>query len=149
MSKTHGLTLEELQELSKRATAAKDVSYCPYSNFRVGCALLCDDGSWVIGANVENASYPVTICAERTALVKAITEGKKKFRAIGVSTDISPPASPCGMCRQFIREFSDNSVPIFMYGKEEGECVVRTLGELLPMSFGPEDLLPPGRGARK
>ncbi|KAL0640290.1 hypothetical protein Q9L58_000570 [Maublancomyces gigas] len=140
----HGLTAVEASELRRRSAAAKDVAYCPYSNFRVGCALLCEDGTWVIGANIENASYPVTICAERTALVKAITEGKKKFRAIGVSTDITPPASPCGMCRQFIREFADLGTPIFMYDKD-GEYVVRTLEQLLPMSFGPENLHPPSK----
>ncbi|KAI5850428.1 cytidine deaminase-like protein [Morchella snyderi] len=135
----HGLTSVEVVELTKRTIAAKDVAYCPYSNFQVGCALLCDDGSWVIGANIENASYPVTICAERVALVKAITEGKKKYRAIGVATNITPPASPCGMCRQFIREFASLETPIFMYDKN-GEYVVRTLEQLLPMSFGPDDL---------
>lgn len=138
----HGLTQEEFSELSRRTIAAKDVAYCPYSNFRVGAAILCDDGSWVIGGNVENASYPVTICAERTALVKAVTEGKKGFRAIGVATNVAPPASPCGMCRQFIREFSPLSLPIFMFDKD-GNHVVMTLDQLLPMSFGPDSLPPP------
>jgi len=136
----HGLSAEELKELATRTIAAKGVAYCPYSNFRVGCAILCADGSWVTGGNVENASYPVTICAERTALVKAVTEGKRQFRALGVSTDIkSPPSSPCGMCRQFIREFADLSLPIFMFDVD-GEHVVMTLGQLLPMSFGPDSL---------
>jgi len=143
----HALSAEEVQELSTRAIAAKGVAYCPYSNFRVGCAILCDDGSWVSGGNVENASYPVTICAERTAIVKAVTEGKRQFRALGVATDVkSPPSSPCGMCRQFIREFADLSLPIFMFGSDDTH-VVMTLGQLLPMSFGPGSLPSPEKMA--
>jgi len=131
----HGLTAAELKELAIRTLAAKDTAYCPYSNFQVGCAVLCNDGSWVTGGNVENASYPVGLCAERTALAKAVSEGKRAFRALGVVTDVkSPPSSPCGMCRQFIREFADLSLPIFMFDVD-GEYVVMTLGELLPMSF--------------
>ncbi|KAL7274928.1 hypothetical protein RUND412_002150 [Rhizina undulata] len=143
MATIHGVTHAEIDELRLRSTAAKELAYCPYSNFRVGCALLCDDGTIVLGANVENAAYPVGTCAERTALVKAVTEGKKVFKAVAVATDVvSPPASPCGyigMCRQAIREFADLSVPIFMFNKD-GEWVVLTLGELLPMSFGPDSL---------
>ncbi|KAF8430256.1 cytidine deaminase-like protein [Tirmania nivea] len=135
----HGLTQAELGELKSRVIAAKNVAYCPYSHFHVGAALLCEDGSWITGGNVENASYPVSICAERTALVKAISEGKRKFRALGVATDISPPASPCGMCRQAIREFCSLEIPIFMYDKH-GDYIVKTLEELLPMSFGPDSL---------
>ncbi|CCX04431.1 cytidine deaminase-like protein [Pyronema domesticum] len=136
----HGLTMEQFKELRSKTIAAKDVAYCPYSKFRVGSAVLCHDGTFVIGGNVENASYPVGICAERCTLVKAVTEGKKGFKALGVATDVkNPPASPCGMCRQFIREFCELTLPIFMFDSD-GEHVVMTLGQLLPMSFGPDSL---------
>ncbi|RPB22425.1 cytidine deaminase [Terfezia boudieri ATCC MYA-4762] len=138
----HGLTQAELRELKTRVVAAKSVAYCPYSNFHVGAAILCEDGSWITGGNVENASYPISTCAERTVIVKAISEGKRKFRALAVATDVSSPASPCGMCRQAIREFCSLDIPIFMYDKN-GEYIVKTLEELLPMSFGPDTLPPP------
>lgn len=113
---THNLTREEFAQLKTRAAAAKATAYCPYSQFRVGATLLsknpaAEDGEeeggrqqqqspYISGANVENASYPVGTCAERVALGKAVTGGHRRFRAIAVATDISPPASPCGMCRQ-------------------------------------------------
>ncbi|KZF23784.1 cytidine deaminase [Xylona heveae TC161] len=128
-----------LQNLRDECASAKGRAYCPYSKFQVGACLLTHDGALISGANVENASYPVGLCAERTALSKAVTEGQRSFKALAVSTNITPPASPCGMCRQFIREFCDLKMPIFMYDKN-GDCVVRTVEELLPMSFGPADL---------
>ncbi|PNP53958.1 hypothetical protein THARTR1_05645 [Trichoderma harzianum] len=98
------ITAAEFAELQRRATAAKATAYCRYSRFRVGATLLCADDAgevvYVPGANVENASYPVGTCAERVAFGTAVTSGITTFRAIAVATDISPPASPCGMCRQ-------------------------------------------------
>lgn len=94
------ITALQIQTLSLRSVAAKSTAYCPYSNFHVGASLLTETGDFIDGANVENASYPVGTCAERVALGKAVTAGFRKFKAIGVATDISPPASPCGMCRQ-------------------------------------------------
>ncbi|KAK6336403.1 hypothetical protein TWF696_001962 [Orbilia brochopaga] len=141
-TREHGLTSAEVGAIGAQAASAKALSYSPYSKFRVGCALLCEDGKFVLGANIENASYPVGVCAERAALARACLEGQRKFRAIAVSTDISPPASPCGMCRQFIREFCDLSIPIFMWDND-GNYVVMTLDQLLPMSFGPEHLKKP------
>ncbi|KAI2468049.1 cytidine deaminase-like protein [Annulohypoxylon bovei var. microspora] len=140
---TYGLTKEEFGELHQRCVAAKSTAYCPYSQFRVGSAILSVDGVYFSGANVENASYPVGTCAERVAFGKAVTEGHQKMKAVAVSTDISPPASPCGMCRQFIREFCDLSVPIIMFDKNDDYTVLR-LEQLLPLSFGPEALPPPG-----
>lgn len=96
----HGLSASEFAELRARAVAAKAAAYCPYSRFRVGAALLGADGAVTTGANVENASYPVGTCAERVAFGRAVTDGARGFRAVAVATDISPPASPCGMCRQ-------------------------------------------------
>lgn len=96
----YGLSHEEFEQLQQRAVAAKATAYCPYSEFRVGAVLLGGDGSYTSGANVENASYPVGTCAERVAFGTAVTRGVTGFRAIAVATDISPPASPCGMCRQ-------------------------------------------------
>jgi cytidine deaminase len=97
---TYGLSVQEFSELQKGSTAAKATAYCPYSQFRVGATILTAEGVYIAGANVENAAYPVGTCAERVAFGKAVTEGHKNFKAVAVATDISPPASPCGMCRQ-------------------------------------------------
>lgn len=96
----HGLTEAEFAELHRRCVAAKATAYCPYSRFRVGAVVVSSEGGYFAGANVENASYPVTTCAERVAIARAVTEGHRKIRAVAVATDIAPPASPCGMCRQ-------------------------------------------------
>lgn len=92
----------DFHQLHAAASAAKATAYCPYSRFRVGAAVLAAaEGVIVPGANVENASYPVGTCAERVALGRAVTEGHREgIRALAVATDVSPPASPCGMCRQ-------------------------------------------------
>ncbi|KAG6012576.1 hypothetical protein E4U43_007729 [Claviceps pusilla] len=149
---------DQFSALKHAAMAAKQTAYCPYSSFRVGAALLLSDTRTLItGANVENAAYPAGTCAERVALGKAVTwvdegeetatgEGVREsvrkggILALGVATDVTPPASPCGMCRQFIREFCKLSMPIYMFDRD-GNHVVKTLEELLPMSFGPEDLV--------
>ncbi|KAL2880005.1 hypothetical protein SGCOL_004724 [Colletotrichum sp. CLE4] len=141
-AKKYGLTPAEVTELHQKATAAKATAYCPYSQFRVGATLLSKDGKYTSGANVENASYPVGTCAERVAFGKAITEGIRGFKAVAVATDIEAPCSPCGMCRQFIREFVDLEMPILMFNKD-GKYVVMRLEALLPLSFGPEYLPPP------
>ncbi|KAK4150346.1 cytidine deaminase-like protein [Chaetomidium leptoderma] len=137
----HGLTPAEFHALRAAAQAAKARAYCPYSGFRVGAVLLTAAGHHVAGANVENASYPVTTCAERVAFGTAVVGGhhQKGFRAVAVATDASAPASPCGMCRQCIREFCDLNVPILMFDKDSN-YVVMTLEELLPLSFGPDSL---------
>ncbi|KAK4195682.1 putative cytidine deaminase [Triangularia verruculosa] len=152
---TYNLSRPDFDNLSASAVQAKSLSYSPYSLFRVGAALLTQAGDIITGANVENASFPVTTCAERTALCKAVTtifeggirwEGKGnqalKFKAVAVATDISPPASPCGMCRQAIREFCDLETPIIMLDGKDGYSVLR-LEDLLPLSFGPEALKVP------
>lgn len=103
----YAFTKEEFHSMRKTAVEAKDFAYCPYSKFRVGAALLASTGRVIRGANVENAAYPVGTCAERVALGTAVVDGLGKgIRAIAVSTDISPPASPCGMCRQLQVSFS-------------------------------------------
>ncbi|KAK3341666.1 cytidine deaminase-like protein [Lasiosphaeria hispida] len=135
----YNLTPAEFAQLHARAVAAKATAYCPYSHFHVGCVLLTAGGEYIPGANVENASYPVTTCAERVAFGRAITSGHRGFKAVAVATDISPPASPCGMCRQCIREFCELSMPVVMFDGSGGYSVMR-LEELLPMSFGPEAL---------
>ncbi|KIW87615.1 cytidine deaminase [Cladophialophora bantiana CBS 173.52] len=141
------LSDEELTKLGNLAIEAKAKAYCPYSNFRVGASVLLSDGTYHTGANVEVASTPVGICAERCAIAPIVASMPRPkmpaIRAIGVATDIFPPASPCGMCRQFINEFATSrDLPIYMYGKDglEGEVVRMTIGELLPMSFGPNDI---------
>ncbi|KAF2718826.1 cytidine deaminase [Polychaeton citri CBS 116435] len=137
----HGLSTSEVQLLQQSCVEARSRAYCPYSKFQVGCALLLNNDEVVIGANVENAAYPVGTCAERVAIGTAVVQGAKKgdIRAIAVSTGISPPASPCGMCRQFIREFCELSTPIMMFDKD-GRSTTLTLEQLLPMSFGPDQL---------
>ncbi|KAF1830636.1 cytidine deaminase [Decorospora gaudefroyi] len=152
----HGLSAQELQLLAEQCFEAKTKAYCPYSLFRVGASLLLNTSSpttsashIITGANVENASYPVGTCAERVAMGSAIMAGHRlgSFKAVGVSTDIADFCSPCGMCRQFLREFLGLDTPVFMFNKE-GTWIVRTMGELLPLSFGP-DVLPPREEMRR
>lgn len=107
-------------------------AYAPYSGFKVGAALLTEDGRVYSGVNIENSSYGATICAERTAFVKAISEGEKKFTAIAVYAE-GEEAIPCGICRQFMYEFAPEIMIIT--GKSRDELKVRTLTELFPVGF--------------
>lgn len=126
------------QELLKMAEEARANAYVPYSHFQVGAALLCDSGNIYTGCNIENASYSMTICAERTALAKAISAGERSFTALAVVCDTKGPGSPCGACRQFIVEFSPGCRVIM--GNLRGDVLVRTVAELLPGFFSPRDL---------
>ncbi len=120
------------KKLLELARVAAERSYSPYSKFRVGAALLCEDGSVVCGANVENRSYGLAICAERSAIVSAIAQGKTEYRAIAVyCPDASYPVSPCGACRQFISEFVEPDFPVIFAGND-GTEVETTMGELFP-----------------
>ena len=96
---------KEIQRLINRAIVARETSYSPYSHFGVGAALLCEDGRIYEGCNIENASYGLTNCAERTAIFKAVSEGQTKFKALAVVADTEGPCAPCGACRQVISEF--------------------------------------------
>lgn len=129
------MTYERLFEL---ACEAMQMSYSPYSHFKVGACILAADGRTFKGCNFENASYGATICAERCAASNAVVSGARRFAAIAVvgSTAV---AWPCGICRQVLREFSDLSLPVIVgqYGKG---FTVKTLGELLPEALSPEDL---------
>ncbi|VDM44036.1 unnamed protein product [Toxocara canis] len=93
--------------LVEAAKKAMERAYCPYSKFQVGAAILTEDGNIITGGNVENSSFGGTICAERSAAVRAIAEGHTKFRAIAVTTALAEVTSPCGICRQFLIEFGD------------------------------------------
>ncbi|HNP92624.1 MAG TPA: cytidine deaminase [Rectinema sp.] len=122
----------EYTYLFKHALKACEQSYAPYSKFRVGAALLCDDDSIITGVNVENRSYGLTICAERNAIAAAIASGKKRFKALVIATpDADYPVSPCGACRQVISEFMHSSAPV-IFGNSEDSYISSTVGELLP-----------------
>ena len=126
------------RELVEKALEMREYSYAPYSGFRVGAALECGDGSVWGGCNVENAAYGSSICAERTALVKAVSEGKRSFRRLAVAGDSADFCWPCGACRQMLREFGlDLQI---LVANREGKYEVHTLAELLPHSFGPDTL---------
>ncbi len=103
----------QLYDLFEAALSAATTAYAPYSNFRVGAALLLEDGSVITGVNIENRSYGLTNCAERTAIFKAVSEGKTNFKALAIATpDADYPVSPCGACRQVISEFMKGDIPI-------------------------------------
>lgn len=114
-------------------------AYAPYSNFHVGAAILADDGNIYSGCNIENAAYPQGSCAEASAIAAMIAGGGKRINRIYVTGPGSAPVTPCGGCRQRIREFADLDVTVISHGVE-GTPLVATLGELLPHSFGPEYL---------
>lgn len=124
--------------LLKRSIKAKEHSHSPYSKFRVGAALLTDTGEIVDGCNVENASYGLTICAERTALVKAVSMGFKKFPAIAVTTDMEEFIAPCGACRQVLAEFG-LECDVYLV-KSDLSYKKLSVSELLPLAFTSADL---------
>ena len=129
------------EELIKKAIDARSLSYSPYSGFAVGAALLCKDGEVFVGANVENSSYPLCMCAERNALYNAYMHGKKKddFVAFALSADTDKPCSPCGACRQVISELYPNDAPIYM-ANLKGDVQETNIKELLPFAFSEDDL---------
>ena len=116
-----------------REAAAR--AYCPYSNYPVGAALLTRDGRIVTGCNVENVSFGLTLCAERTALVKAVSEGLCGFAARAVAGGEQTAAAPCGACRQVLAEFCAPEMPVFYARLTGGRCVATTVGALLPQAF--------------
>ena len=129
------MTPEALIQLAKEAM---ERSYSPYSGYKVGAALLCADGSVYQGCNIENAAYSPTVCAERTAIFKAVSEGKRDFTAIavcggknGIITGLFPP---CGVCRQVLQEFCPESFPVYLAGPDETFQTL-SLGQLLPAAF--------------
>jgi len=124
-------------QLIKKALEARQRSYSPYSKFRVGAALLTEDGRIFTGCNIENAAYSPSICAERTAIFKAVSEGYTAIRAIVIVGD-SDYTYPCGVCRQVIREFGKETIIII--ANSEDDYREYKLKDLLPNSFGPEDL---------
>ncbi|MBN1991866.1 MAG: cytidine deaminase [Anaerolineae bacterium] len=122
--------------LIEEALKAREYAYVPYSHYKVGAALLTADGKIYPGCNVENAAYGPSMCAERVAVFKAVSEGHKDFAAIAVVTING--GMPCGVCRQVLREFAPNLTVII--GDIEGNYKVFTFSDLLPHSFGPENL---------
>lgn len=122
----------QTSELMERARAVAQSAYAPYSHFRVGAALLCSDGSVIVGCNVENRSFGLTICAERNAIAQAISAGKRDLVALAVyCADSRPPVSPCGACRQVLSEFVGSDFPVYLSGTDE-EMQATTMTELLP-----------------
>jgi cytidine deaminase len=135
--KTMALTLQEKQALIDLANTARQRAYAPYSHYPVGSALRTKTGRIYTGVNVENAAYPQTMCAERVAIFKAVSEGEKEFEVITVVTDNG--GSPCGGCRQVMAEFGLETIVILADGR--GRLTKETtVGELLPDAFTPQDL---------
>ncbi|MGB2402082.1 MAG: cytidine deaminase [Akkermansiaceae bacterium] len=125
------------EELAKQAASARELAYAPYSKFKVGAAILDSNGNVYTGCNVENASYGMSMCAERVALYKAISEGRKSIQSIAIS--LSGAGSPCGACRQALHEFNP-SMRVHLADESGSIFHETTLNKLLPHAFGPENL---------
>jgi cytidine deaminase len=145
VSQTEIVTRSVIRNLIREAVDGMKNAYAPYSHFHVGAALLTVDEHIYKGCNIENASYGLTNCAERTALYKAISEGEREFAAIaivggnnGVITDYCPP---CGVCRQALREFADPKSFIVILARSEEDYLLYSLEALLPLSFGTESMI--------
>lgn len=128
-----------IEHLINEAKEARNMAYTPYSKFNVGAALLTKDGKVYKGCNIENASYSMTNCAERTALFKAISEGDKDFVAIAVIADTKRPVSPCGACRQVISELCPKDMKVILTNLQ-GDIQEINVEDLLPGAFSAEDL---------
>ena len=130
---------DQKKQLGKIAAEMRNFSYIPYSHYAVGAALLTKSGKIYTGCNIENAAYPVSLCAERTAIFKAVSEGEKEFEAIAIATE-DGKGYPCGSCRQVMAEFSLNMS--VMLADEKGEITAEsTVKDLLPFAFTPQNLL--------
>lgn len=149
-NKTHEKIVELIKNIPVRdaiyqAMKARDKAYVPYSNYAVGAALILPDGKAIKGCNVENASYGITNCAERTAFFKAVSEGYTEFKAIAIvggpkDGEITDFAYPCGACRQVMREFCNPDEFIVIVAKSYSEYMIFLLEDLIPYSFGPDNL---------
>lgn len=130
--------------LLEKAIEARAYAYAPYSGFKVGAALLAEDGRVFYGCNIENAAYTPTNCAERTAFFKAVSEGVKSFKAIAIAggrdNDTQAPCTPCGVCRQVMAEFCRPEYFRIITADGRGGAKSYTLSQLLPESFGPQNL---------
>lgn len=128
------------KELIKSAIEAREKAYCPYSNFKVGAAVLFEDGKIYTGCNIENASFGGTNCAERTAIFKAVSEGNRVLKEIALIGDPNNYTYPCGICRQVLTEFAESGdVKVYII-KNENDYIVKTIEELMPGSFTKKDL---------
>ena len=139
------MTEEQIKELIVKALEMRKFSYTPYSHFNVGAALLATNGNIYTGCNIENASFTPTNCAERTAFFKAVSEGVKEFQAIAIvggpaESDQLEYCSPCGVCRQVMSEFCNDSF-VVICAKNINEYRTYSLPEILPDRFGPKDLI--------
>lgn len=132
-----GLSADQREALLSRALAARERAYAPYSHYHVGAAILTEGGELVSGCNIENAVYPLGLCAERVAVFKAVSEGAQRVLAVAVATENG--GSPCGACRQVLREFGDEDMVILLTDAQ-GQVRETTLGALLPESFTVRDL---------
>ena len=132
------------EELALAAKSARDSAYSPYSGYTVGAALLTKSGKIYLGSNIENASYSLTMCAERTAIFKAVSDGEREFSAIAIAgakagEEVSGPFAPCGSCRQVLSEFSSADTAVIVVTADGYD--IYTIGELLPEGFGKKDLV--------
>lgn len=125
--------------LVTKATKILDKAYVPYSEFPVGAALLAEDGTVFTGCNIENASYSLSNCAERTAVFKAVSEGNRSFKKLVVTGNTEGPISPCGACRQVLSEFCDPQMEVILTNTS-GDTLRTTVGQLLPGAFTDQDL---------
>jgi cytidine deaminase len=127
--------------LLDNASLASKQAYAPYSRYSVGCAILLEDNSIITGVNIENASYSVTLCAERAAMATVVSAGLQHLiKAVAVVTSSSPPGAPCGVCRQFLSEFLKGNIPILL-GNMLSDFKILTMDDLLPLAFSKADLI--------
>jgi len=129
----------DYKELAQKAVKAKSKALPPYSHFHVGAAILTDEGKVYLGGNIENSSYSLTICAERVAVFKAISEGERNFKAIAIASDDEGFCSPCGACRQVLNDLCGPELEVIMINNKN-ELKIIKLSELLPLPFGDDKL---------
>lgn len=133
------MTNVSVKDLRVKANSMLDLAYVPYSKFPVGAAVLTKDGKIYTGCNIENASYPLTNCAERTAIFKAVSEGDMEFEKILITGGTEGPISPCGACRQVMAEFCAPDMPVVLTNTK-GDTFETTVSDLLPGAFTSKDM---------